>query len=52
MTPDRWSDPVHPGSLVGDGCPFVSPYTWLSWTNTAMSGLRRILWTKWFPPSP
>jgi len=35
-----------PRSLVGEICPLVSPYTWLSMTMYVMSGLRRTVCRK------
>jgi hypothetical protein len=35
-----------PRSVVGELCPFVSPYTLLSHTRIVMSSRRRIVWRK------
>ena len=41
-----------PRWLVGAYCPFVSPYTMLFSAMWTMSGLRRRMLMKWFPPIP
>ena len=39
-----------PSGLVGEYCPFVSPYTWLLKRRIVMLTLRRSAWRKWLPP--
>ncbi len=40
-----------PTIVVGDACPLVRPYIWLSWMRTVMSGFLLVAWSRWLPPS-